>query len=141
MPLALRCVRPTQGRETSCILEVIDCITSSSVFSLADHLFFSKTKLFQASSMSSGGTLSPRQQEGSYFRPQASCHSFPSHSLVPTLRIGLKLTEEEKKKRLVCEDVSCCYHCASTSASCCSNWLLFGLSSQNAGARTDRCKK
>lgn len=85
MPLVLRCAFPKQ--ETSCVLKVLDWETSSSVFSSADHLFL-KDQSVQASSMSSGGTLSPRQQEGSYFEPWALCHS--SRSLMVALRMAQK---------------------------------------------------
>lgn len=43
---------------------------------------FLKDQCVQASSMSSGGTLSPGQQEGSYFELWALCHSSRSHSLI-----------------------------------------------------------
>lgn len=52
---------------------------------------FLKDESVQASSMSSGGTLSPGQQEGSYFEPWALCHSSRSHSLTVALRMAVAI--------------------------------------------------
>lgn len=72
-------------QETSCVLKVLDWKASSSVFSLADHHLLEDQSV-QASSTSSGGTLSPRQQEASYSGRWARCHSSRSQS--PCDRLG-----------------------------------------------------
>lgn len=82
----LRCAFLQQ--ETSCLLKVLDWKASSSVFSLANHLFL-KNQSVQASSMSSGETLLPRKPEGSYFEPRARFHSSRSHGF--TVASSVKL--------------------------------------------------
>lgn len=71
MPLVLRCAFPTTGDQLH--TKVLNWKASSSV------VFFRRPSFSQrpsrASSMSSGGTLSPRQQEGSYSERWALCHS------------------------------------------------------------------
>lgn len=73
--------------------------------------------------MSSSGTLSPRQQEGSYFGPRALCHS----SWSPSLMVALRMAWKWQKLAGSCKEV---YPAATTRfyllGSCCYKWPLFG---------------